>query len=442
MNLKQAFHKIPNCYYFTGIGWLSRIISALSKVIAINIVLGYLGTDSYAAFVLINGLLAWFLLMDFGLSKSLQNAISALRVNGEDLQILMSNAVILIWILIAVTLLIYSAIAYPFQRILLQHVARGIAEHQWYLLLVIGNIYIVVAILNVAFSVFFAEFRSYWVYIYQMIGAVGSVVAAIVIRLVYGGENRLFVMSLAWVLPLLVTAVVAYIHALPHKDIFCNFDFSIIKPLLVRSLKFWVYFVGSTLVLSSNYLIMSQTLSTHDITIFSILDRGFNVIYFVYLALLAVIWPELTELFSKQKWQQANKVLVKNMLVGMGAIVLCTVFFMFARHFIVMILAPGKDLVLPVFVIALFGVYCILRIFADTYAVGLQSQNRLKIFIIYLPFQAVLGVIGMYYLSKYFAVSGILFGLSIASLLTANWILPYVYKRTRPHHAPDMVKLI
>ena len=428
-NFKNIFTAIPNYYYFTGIGWVSRIVSALSKIIAINIVLGYLGTELYAVFVLVNGLSTWFVLMDFGLGKSLQNAISAARANGESARVWMDNAVILIWLLIVLSVAVYSTVAYPFQCVLLHKIAAGVSQKQWYLLLVIGNMYIVSMLLNTAFSVFFAEKQAYWVYIYQMIGAIGSIVMAIVTRYLYCGDYKLFIMLLALVTPLLIVSVISYVHAFSIRNIFCNYNYLVIKFLFIRSIKFCVYSLGNAVVLNSNYLIMSQTLTAYDIAIFSILDRGFNVVYFIYQALLAVLWPELAELFAQQKWRQANKILSRNMWLGVGFVVICTIVFMVAKGLVILVLAPGTDLSLPTLVICVFGLYYVLRIFSDTYAVGLQSQNSLKVFAYYLPIQAFLGVVGMYYLSQYFAINGLMLGLILALLLTATWILPYVYRK-------------
>ena len=435
MNLKRTFATIPNYYYFTSIGWLSRIVSALSKIIAINIVLGYLGADLYAVFVLVNGLTTWFVLMDFGLGKSLQNAISTARATGESTQVLISNTVLLIWLLIIFSMVIYSIVAYPFQYILLHNIAIDVARHQWYLLLVIGNIYIVTMLLNIAFSVFFAEKQAYWVYLYQMVGAIGSILMAIATRYLYDGDDKLFIMLLAWVVPLLIVAIIAYIHAFPRKNIFCHYNYSVLKSLFIRSIKFWAYYLGSAAVLNSNYIIMSQTLTAYEITIFSIIDRGFNIVYFIYQALLTVLWPELAEFFAKKKWQQANKMLLKNMWLGVGFVIICTVLFIVAKHLIILLLAPGTDLSLPTLAILLFGLYYVLRILSDTYAVGLQSQNILKVFVFYLPVQAFLGVVGMYYLSRYYAINGLMMGLILALLLTASWILPYVYKKSAPQVA-------
>jgi hypothetical protein len=91
------------------------------------------------------------------------------------------------------------------------------------------------------------------------------------------------------------------------------------------------------------------------------------------------------------------------------------------------ILAPRTNLTLPITVIILFGIYAVIRVWTDSYAVALQSQNQLKIFWIYVPIQAILSFFGMYFFSLHYGLNGILTGLILSFVLTASWILPVSY---------------
>ena len=59
----------------------------------------------------------------------------------------------------------YGLIAYPLQHLLFRRIAPDLT--QWYILFVIGGIYIMKTIFGIAYRVFFAEHRAQWAYIYQ-----------------------------------------------------------------------------------------------------------------------------------------------------------------------------------------------------------------------------------------------------------------------------------
>jgi O-antigen/teichoic acid export membrane protein len=176
---------------------------------------------------------------------------------------------------------------------------------------------------------------------------------------------------------------------------------------------------------------MTQTLRPVDITIYNILFKGFDFVFFIYNAVLSVMWPELTELFAQKKFAYADKIVRKNIIIGVGLVATCTLLVLLIRNPIMLIIAPKMGLTLPISGIILFGLYYIIRVWADTYAVVLQSQNYLRIFWIITPLQAVISASGMYYLSLRLGVNGILIGLIISFLFTAVWILPMVYRQKK-----------
>ena len=428
----KILNLIPKYYFIAAIGWVSRIASALSKIIAIPIVFGYLGSDLYAAFILIVGLSSWFSIIDFGVGKSLQNYLSAAHVQGENSNALLGNTVILLMLLSIVSIGFYSVIAYPLQYLLLHNIAYDVARYQWYILLVVGNIYILTSLLNISFNVFFAEFRAHWTYIYQFLQAVSSVIAVFLVRYFYLGDNRFFVVLLFWAGAPFLIAIIAYLHSFPLRKIFSTYNFAIIKSILIRGIKFWGFSIGTVANIGLTYLIMSQTLAPNEITIYYILERLFNVVFFIYQAVLAVIWPKLSEMFANQLNKEANKMLLRNLWLGVLSIVISTFLILTAKNNILELLVSTKGaLFVSGIAIILFGLYYILKVFVETYTVGLQSQNRLKIFWIYLPFQIFIGVTAMYFLSVHYGMNGILLGLILSTLLTANIVLPLVYYKNQ-----------
>jgi O-antigen/teichoic acid export membrane protein len=197
--------------------------------------------------------------------------------------------------------------------------------------------------------------------------------------------------------------------------------------MMARGLVFWTFGISAAFTLLMDYVVMSQTLSSQDITIYNILTRLFMFVFFIYNALLSVLWPVVAELYVRKEWRQATTILQKNIGVGVGFMAICTVLFILSKTLIMRVIAPSSQLVLPVTTIFLFGLYFIIRVWSDTYSMALQSQNAMKVFLYYVPLQAIVSGVGMYVFSQHFGVNGILYGLITSFILTASWILPYTY---------------
>jgi O-antigen/teichoic acid export membrane protein len=419
--------KIPKRYQIAAVGWLSRLFTGFSQIISIAILLDYLGTDLYAVFAIMIGLQGWLALADCGIGSSLQNYISEARANNKDINVLLSNAVIVIWVLLVVVCLIFICISPLLQYLLLHKIVPALARSQYYILMSAGVVIIATTVFGISYRVLFANHKGHWAYFYQGVGPLVSVFAIVMIRHMNILQYRLLAVLMSWLLPQLIVSFFSYAHSFPFKNVFKHIDYRLIKLLLIRGAKFWGFSASAAFVLLMDYIIMSQTLTAKDITIYNILFKGFNMILFVYSAVLTAIWPEISEMFIKKQWVQANRILITNMLLGIFFVAACALLFLFARNFVMLILAPKTNLILPVTTIILFGFYAIIRVWTDSYAVALQSQSYLKVFWLCVPLQAVLSILGMYFLSLYYGLNGILLGLILCFLLTVSWILPTIY---------------
>jgi O-antigen/teichoic acid export membrane protein len=427
LNLKN----ISTCYKVAAVGWFSRFVMGFSQIISISILLDYLGTNLYAVFSIITGLQGWFLLADCGLGSSLQNYISEVRVKKNDIDHLLCNATIAIVIILVASLLLFTAVSPLLQYFLFHSIEPSLASSKYYILLVIGWIYILTTIASIAYRVFFANHKGHISYFYQTIGPIFSVLAIFLLKYVKISTNdRLFLGLLCWILPNFIVAMAAYLQVFPKKGLISQFDFRVVRELLLRGLNFWGFALSATLTLCMDYIVMAQTLSAKEITMYNILFKGFSLILFIYSAILTAIWPEIAELFMQKQWVKANLVLKKNIFIGLLFVVFCTLIFLLFKGAIITILAPDANITLPCMPIIFFGIYCVIRVWTDTYSVALQSQNYLKIFWVCVPIQAVLSVVGMYFLSLKMGLSGVLLGLIISFVLTTAWGVPiFYYKR-------------
>lgn len=431
MKLSLGLQKIPSHYIVAVSGWLSRLVVGASQIYSVSIVLGYLGVRLYAVFAIILGLQGWFLLADYGLGASLQNYISEARANNKDIKFLLINSAAIIMGLLLVTSVVFILLSPIIQYYLLRKIAPELASSQYHTVLSIGLICIATTLFGVAYRVLFAIHKGYWVYFYQGIGSIISVAAILFIKYLNINDNRLFIIFLGWLLPPLMISLLSYSQIFIQKTMLKYLDIKLIKQLLVRGFKFWSFAVANALTVYIDYIVMAQTLGETDITIYNILSKGFGVIFFAYDALLTASWPILSELFIKKRWNSIEQVLNKNIYIGIFFVIIFTATFVFARSFVMSILASGKNIQLPIATIILFGIYAMIRIHTYAYSMALQSQNCIKVFWVCVPIQATLNAIGMFFFSSRIGVNGILLGLIMSFILTASWALPFTYYKRK-----------
>ncbi|MCL5261200.1 MAG: MATE family efflux transporter [Gammaproteobacteria bacterium] len=429
--VSKIFKKIPPHFYVASTGWASRFISGIAQVVSISILLKYLGTDLYAAFAVIIGLQYWFMLSDLGLGASLQNYLSECFARGENPKQLLSTAAIMVYCLLLCGTLIFPLFSPVLQHFLLRKVSPDFATGNYYLLITIGVIYIATNVFNISYRVLFACKKGYWAYIYQGLSYFFALVGIVIVKFWSLSGDHLLDMLLAWMLPPLLFAVIAFIQCFPFTDVLANFEKNIVKKIAIRSFKFWGFTLAATFAIYSDYLVISQTLNTHDIAIYNILAKCFNFMFFVYMALLTAVWPELAELFVKKDVKKANSLLYKTIVVGAVLTISSSLIFLIGKNFFMAILAAKSGLILPVSAIILFGEYYLIRVWVDAFSVGLQSQNTLRVMLISSCMQALISVTGMYIFSRAYGLNGIICGMSLALLVTSAWILPLVYYRKK-----------
>ena len=86
---------------------------------------------------------------------------------------------------------------------------------------------------------------------------------------------------------------------------------------------------------------------------------------------------------------------------------------------------------MPAALILLLGLYQMVRVWSDTFAMVLQSMNALSHFWLWMPVQALLSIALQWLLAPAYGVYGVVFGLIVSFALTMVWVLPLAL---RQHH--------
>jgi O-antigen/teichoic acid export membrane protein len=175
-------------------------------------------------------------------------------------------------------------------------------------------------------------------------------------------------------------------------------------------------------------LIMSQLVSSKELSEYGVLQRVLGILMSLYSAVLAANWPSWTEALIRRESKSIIRSAATTLTVAMVfmLVTICAITLM--RDSIIRFFLPNSGAIsatLPI----LFGLYLLTRMWTDTFAVILQAKGSTRIFWIIVPLQASISIALQLLLGSRFGAPGVLAGLTIALWVTAAWAIPRVVVR-------------
>jgi O-antigen/teichoic acid export membrane protein len=410
---------------------MSRVVTATTGIFMIRFLTQSLGTQQYAAYAIFGGLLGWYSLADMGLGSSLQNHISEKRAQGEQYdQLIASSAALgLLFFLFSIAVLLISS--GMLGSVILRKFDIFSYDQKRSYFIVFGFMSIVASIGGISYRIWFAEQKGYLANFSPAIASFVSFLLVVAVSM-SAKAHSLFWMLLAGFGPPAVLPMVAFVVQVARRTrATFTFDAAVVRPLLVRGLKFLLYGALAAGVLQVDYLVMSQFLQPKDVVVYNLSSKIFLLMFFVYSSLLTAIWPVCAEASAANDWQTLLMHVRKTIALGIILVVVCTGIFLLFKDQIIAVLSPKEIVDVPVSLIMLFGFYYLLRVWCDAFTMVMHSMSYIRPFVIYIPVQASLNILIQILITKEIGVRGILIGLIASYILTAVWITPWVVFRKR-----------
>lgn len=436
MSLAKKMGAIPSHFKVAISNWLLRLCNMLIQLVSVPLLTRSLGDDGFAGYTLTVALLSWYALLDLGLGNSLQNLLSEARAAHRDFApYLVSALVASLFVFLLATSVLYAAS--PFlSQFLLPKIQTIDAVTKERIILVSGIFFIANTTGNVCIKALYALERGMVANALLLCANITSF-ALLLGALNWAPEEKLLQWSLfAYSAPLGILG-----FGLPlflfHKYVVgrhvkwapLRTQLSHIIELLARSHGFWWLALWGTVIYNVDFLIMSQLLSTQDIAVYSVFQRVFAAAMALYSGLLNATWPHWSTCIIKGDWKSVTQSIRTYLLVAISTSIVISIAALLLKSYVFDLLLPGNRAIIPGSLILLFGMYSVMRIWADTFSVSLLAANETRVFLRYAPFQAAIGFSLQTFLATYFGLQGILVGLILSLLLTAVWILPRHLKK-------------
>jgi O-antigen/teichoic acid export membrane protein len=430
--------RIPRHLLVAASAWASRIVTALVLLASVRILMDSLGLENYAVFVLLTGLTGWFMLADMGIGSSVQNHISESRARGQSYDDLISASGLLAVLLLFVTVIALYFISPYVAPVLLKSFPFLSEAEKTKLFFLTGVLSIGMGVGGIVYKVWYGEQRGYLSNIVPAIAAVVGLIGLLLVRQT-PVEDRLFLSLVAFTAPLAVLPLgVLLVQQLRRGHGHTGTKLpGTIHRLMKRGFHFWFFAIMAAGVLQIDYIVMSQFLAAHDIAAYYISTKVFGLAFFVYTAILAALWPVFAESIARREWGLVQRYLKKYLALGLAFMFVCTVSLIWLMPVAVGILAPKENIIIPLGFILLLGVYHMIRVWTDTFAMVLLSISNMKPFWIYVPIQAILNIVLQWVLVPVHGLYGVVLGLIASFVFTVSWALPMaVWKNYKLHQQP------
>ena len=432
----------------TRVALVAKLLSAASQFYLVRSLIILLGLDLYASFALINSLSLWMSLGDLGLGIAVQNKLGSLPGNSNSTNIsiilqLISKLQLGLLIFFVPVLVIVVQIA-----IQVLDVYPGQHSSGFFLCLLLSNsMWAIVAILSVAFKVFYGLHRGYWANIYPAAGNCLSLTVLLLLMPFVGGlESRYLLIAAVLVcsVPQVLVALIAIIHlrfspfsrenlsqagsssGLVNGE---NPGFNL-RQIARESLGFWVFSLMGLFILNSDYVVMSILFRPEEIVEYKIVGSLFAFVYALCYASLMSLWPRSSRLVAVSNFPPIYKSIRQNIAWGGAALSVFSVVLISGRTLIARFMSDGQVVISAGLVLSFAFLYLI-RISGDAFAVALAGAGRSGIFVAYMPVQLIISLVLQFQLGGLLGPMGVACGIALSFLFTAFWINPLALFKLR-----------
>ena len=416
---------VPNHLLVASSAWASRIVMAGVQFASIRILISGLGIEQYAVFALLTALMGWFMLADMGLGSSLQNHISGRRAKAElyDDYVVVTLAIAAIFLVLTIIALYFSS---PYLApIYLKAFPQIETPEKVRLIFISGALFIGAALGGISYKIWYAEQKGY----------LANILPAIASLLGYAGIVAVNESALQDKLVMSLVIFFAPTAAIPLGAITIQMvrniktgirkiTLQIAVKIMKRAINFWLLTLMTSVALQIDYLVISQFLKPEDIVIYNLSTRISWFVLFIYISVLTALWPVFSEAIVQGRWAMIRGLTSKYLGVGLGFTLATSILMVWLMPKAIKILAPQESIVVPVMFILLLGLYQLLRVWTDTFAMILQSMNDLKPLWIAGSMQALLSIVSQWYLAQWIGFYGIILGNVLSFSLTSAWFLP------------------
>ena len=407
-----------------GTSYISVIITSLIGLYSIPLAINHFDTETYGIWLLVSSIIAYLAISNFGIPTSSGAMIAKSSSASFQKQIVIKSflALSLVSAFVALMLFfvneIYPDWLYLFGRF---DKANEVMAKSVFIIMIIGFLFRVP--LQIALTAFTALQKMYISKSYEL-GL--FILNFVMLLIVVNNKHDLITLAILTVLGNVLVNLIALFHLfISHRKIDKGTETVRIKKIFSNGFPFFYIGIVSTIVWSTDNIVISHFIGLEEIVTYSIAFKLFTTGFILFTTLSGIMFPMYGKFYSLNQWMNVQKVYDLNLIVLpfiASAIWLGGV--LFGKEII--LLWTGKVGLFGGYLLffALGGYGFILSI-VNTHANLLSGLNLVRNTVKVSWLEAVLNVTISILLAHKFGIAGVALGTLLASFLGPFLFLPY-----------------
>jgi O-antigen/teichoic acid export membrane protein len=273
-----------------------KALGLIANIILLPIIIKYLGFETYGVWVLIVSIVNYFLLAQFGVSRSFDKYIAEYAATGGDRLTRMVCTSLYVLLLTAVVITAVALVLSPF-------IPHWIHKKDFYQYSWLFNLFMVAQAVSLVGQIFlsiprgFQRFDVQW--LISIAGKVVYIVSLVVLLRAAWGIAALLLATVLMQIVIMVCCIV-YTVRLIGAGFFLprNFDFAILKQLYKFGLKVQVTFLTAWVVQNFDKIIIARLIGLQAVAVYDIGAKIVFALREIPYQLAATLVPRVSELDS------------------------------------------------------------------------------------------------------------------------------------------------
>jgi len=412
--------------------YLSIIISIITNFVLLPVYLKYFGADDYGAWIVINTLVQYLALANFGIPTSLMVTGANLK-NKSIIGKLYNKCLKLILIIVASVVII--TIVLILARILVPEVFFGSSNKNLYYfnsLVVCFVLYCLRSPIQLSLSIFSALGKVYLNKIYEILTNISWPLAFLIVYYMgYGLQGYIIIAGIL----MLIFSICSFIHsnvlvkqeAKKNEEVIEN-EVPSNKSILRSSAGYFLISIGAALVWNTDNIVIAKFLPIHEVTVYSLTFRIYTLGFVIFSTINSVLMPYYGIYKSQNNLVQLQKSYYNSIIVSSFlAMGIWIVTFLFSRE-IVLFWTKDTELYGGRYLFLTMGFYGFVLSFLSSTGIFLSSVKILRTSI-YLTFiEGITNLVVSLILISKFKIIGVAIG-TAAGALTNAVIINLIFKK-------------
>lgn len=397
-------------------GW-----SCVVQLVLVPLTLHCLNQYEYGLWLTINSLLIWIDTFDIGLGNGLRNTLTAAVAQGdhERGRRLVSTTLVMLTAIVSVVLLLFVATLHGINVYEMLNVDREQIDNLSEILIVsvalVGATFVFKFIGNIYLAMQLPAVNNLLVALGQTLSLVG------IFALTFIGHVDLMQVAVVYTASPLLVYLVSYPVTFTRYRYFRPsirlFDRREVRALMSLGIRFFVAQVAGLVIFASSNLIISHVFSPKEVTPYQIAYRYFGLTNILFTLISAPLWSATTDAYTRGDWAWIRQTMRKMRKVLLLFVLLLAV--MFAMATPIYHLWVGREVIIPMEMSLLMGIYMIVIIYGTCYSNMICGFGKIRLLTTITVIEAVVYIPLAILLARQMGTEGIVLALVLVNAVSA-----------------------